>query len=917
MVPLLLSCAGVGLAQVVDTTLWVTNGPVYTIAPNGNTIYIGGRFNHVGPFTGSAAAIDASTGSVQQPYPKVTGTVKAVAPDGSGGWYLGGVFTAVRGQPRNNLAQLDASGRLTDWNPNANGEVAALAVSGGMVYAGGSFTNIGGQTRNKIAALDAASGAVTAWNPNASGAVHALAVSAGTVYAGGKFGYIGGQTRYGIAALDAATGAATDWSPASNGTVYTLAVSGATVFVGGDFTVISGQQRSKIAALDAFSGAPIAWDPNVSSYGTVYALAVSGNTVFVGGFFPDIGGQRRDNIAAVDMVSGAVTSWNPDAGETYYLGVDFVSALVVNGGTVYAGGHFATIGGQLRNHIAALDAVTGAATPWEPNASGSVYALAVGGGTVYAGGSFASMGGKTRNHLAALDATTGAATSWNPNPTGGTDQGGHDIPLLYGVLSVAVSGSTVYAGGHFTGIGGQPRYKIGAVDASTGAATAWNPGVIGSYPARHEPFVTSVAPSGGLNYVGGALITHIGGQPRKGLAAVDVGTGAATAWDANPNADGFGSQSMYEVVVDGGTVYVAGGFTSIGGQPRNGAAALDATTGLATAWNPNPSGGTVGAFAISGSTVYVGGAFTSIGGQTRGRIAALDAVTGAATAWNPNALGTSPAVSALAVSGGTIYAGGAFTSIGGQARNNIAALDEASGAAIAWDPDANGGVNAIAVSGGKVFVGGAFTRIGGQPQSGIAAVSAVDPETATLLAQFEAAPSADGIELRWSFGDASRVASVAVERAPATEGPWLAIAPELYEESGVTVALDRTAGESGEYFYRLVVQLAVGGQTVFGPVSASQLAASLKTDLKLLSANPSSGGAQVQYSVARAGRVRLEVVDVSGRVEETLADRVQAPGRYVVTWDGVGRRGRVAPGLYFIRLVAPDLMTTRKLAIIW
>ncbi len=192
-----------------------------------------------------------------------------------------------------------------------------------------------------------------------------------------------------------------------------------------------------------------------------------------------------------------------------------------------------------------------------------------------------------------------------------------------------------------------------------------------------------------------------------------------------------------------------------------------------------------------------------------------------------------------------------------------------------------------------------------------------DAPVATLLAQFVATSGDDGIELRWSFGDASRVASVSVERAPAMAGPWLAIAPELHEESGATVALDRTACESGEYFYRLVVQLTGGGQTVFGPVSASQLAASLKTDLKLLSANPSAGGAQVQYSVARAGRVRLEVVDVSGRVEETLADRIQAPGRYVVMWDGAGRRGRVSPGVYFVRLVAPDLMTTKKLAIIW
>jgi hypothetical protein len=188
--------------------------------------------------------------------------------------------------------------------------------------------------------------------------------------------------------------------------------------------------------------------------------------------------------------------------------------------------------------------------------------------------------------------------------------------------------------------------------------------------------------------------------------------------------------------------------------------------------------------------------------------------------------------------------------------------------------------------------------------------------TATLLAMFDAIARNDGIELRWSFGDASRVTTVAVERALHIVGPWLSIAPELRDESGVTVALDRTAGDSGEHFYRLVVQLTDGSRAVFGPVSASYGEAPSQSDRMLLSSNPTSGGTRVQYGVARAGRVRLELLDVSGRVEDTLADRVQPPGRYVVSWDGVGPRGRASPGLYFVRLVTPDQVTTRKLAII-
>ena len=69
----------------------------------------------------------------------------------------------------------------------------------------------------------------------------------------------------------------------------------------------------------------------------------------------------------------------------------------------------------------------------------------------------------------------------------------------------------------------------------------------------------------------------------------------------------------------------------------------------------------VNAIAVAGSVVYVGGSFTFIGGIVRNHIAALDVTTGEATAWNPNA---DREVLALAISGSTVYAGGEFDSIG-------------------------------------------------------------------------------------------------------------------------------------------------------------------------------------------------------------------------------------------------------------
>jgi len=233
---------------------WVTNGPVRAIVRTADTIYIGGEFNYVARYTGSGVPINAATGQPVAAFPKVKGTILACVPDGADGWYIGGAFSRVGGVTRNYIAHILSNASVDNaWNPNANGRVCSLAVSGSTVYAGGDFTSIGGQSRNCIAALNAATGNATAWNPNAGEYdpyVYALAVSGSTVYVGGRFTTIGGQTRNGMAGLDAATGQVTAWNPNANSSVFALAVSSSTVYVGGAFTRIGGQMRRYFAEFD-------------------------------------------------------------------------------------------------------------------------------------------------------------------------------------------------------------------------------------------------------------------------------------------------------------------------------------------------------------------------------------------------------------------------------------------------------------------------------------------------------------------------------------------------------------------------------------------------------------------------------------------------------------------------------------------
>ena len=99
-------------------------------------------------------------------------------------------------------------------------------------------------------------------------------------------------------------------------------------------------------------------------------------------------------------------SFNPNANS------DVFSIAVQADGKILAGGDFSganSIGGQTRNHIARLDATTGLADSFDPNANDIVYSIAVqADGKILAGGAFTSIGGQTRNLFARLSNDTAA-----------------------------------------------------------------------------------------------------------------------------------------------------------------------------------------------------------------------------------------------------------------------------------------------------------------------------------------------------------------------------------------------------------------------------------------------------------------------------------------------------------------------------
>ena len=402
--------------------------------------------------------------------------------------------------------------------PTASGRselVLAMEPVAGTVYVGGVFTklvppsgsSLAGVTRNHLAAFDVAGGTLLPWNPDASGNVRALASSAdGTkLYVGGDFNKIGGVSAPKIAMLDRATGkVVTTFKSNVKGRVFSIVLSGNRLFVAGDFDEVRGPggvtlPRSNVAALDATTGAVLDWAPPTvgpgrylgqtgvptpdAPAGYAYAVAVpaDGSRVYVGGNFLDMGGQG--GMVVLDAVSGAPLpqQW------TVERPVHDLTVWPGDGTTV-----FAATGGPGGRLFAYRPSVPSRPL-WKAAVDGDAMGVAASNSTVFLAGHYDFIvpkksscyqycpEGTERRHLAAFEADTGMLDPWNPRADTST-----------GPYSVAVGGEHVFVGGEFNKINGgaQPGYAQFAMPSSMPPATTVTTGSSSSAPSTTSPTTT-------------------------------------------------------------------------------------------------------------------------------------------------------------------------------------------------------------------------------------------------------------------------------------------------------------------------------------------------------------------------------------------------------------------------------------------
>ena len=580
------------------------------------------------------------------------GTVGALAQLPNGDLIAGGQFTGAGGQPAGGLARWNGSAWSQLGALGASGGASALAVmpNGDLIVAG-SFTAVSGVAANNIARWDGSSwSALGTGLP--SGAIHALALEPnGGLIAGGVVPSVGGMPANGLARWNGSS-----WSAivvptlSANINVQRLAR-----LPNGDLAFATNQGADN---LGLWNGVQLQWlTPPVSQI-LALAVAPSGHLVaggfhgfaptdpsvaiFVGGAWIDLsaGAPRIVNVLHFDGTGALVAAGSLGGTRVYRstgsafvpLGIAEVPPLVAavqrlpNGGVVI-GGQFASIGGTQLANIARWNG--SAYVPLGLGVNGPVRALAIAGnGDLLVGGDFTTAGGAPAPRIA----------RWN----------GASWSTLGGGLTVAPTMLAANPGGEVLAVVG----TSGSQSLLRFDGLVWSPLSLGFGATEiinavgNDPngdivlggmfFGGTVLPTGSLRYASGSFqpltsgaFSLIRGFARSadgelvGLGTFPgLGSGAARlvggAWSAIGASTGSGAWTLrYGTFLPNGDLVVAGGASSVQGQPADGLLRFDGSVWTALPGLAGPS--VVGLAAsdagelFAAGTIEIAGAHVSVG----------------------------------------------------------------------------------------------------------------------------------------------------------------------------------------------------------------------------------------------------------------------------------------------------------------
>lgn len=383
----------------------------------GNTLFIHNDILYVGGnFAGYVKAIDLNTETETGWSPGLSGLFGVRVNDiivEDTIVYLAGSFTKAMGQDRVNLAAVSLNGNLMDTPYDLDAEAFSLVSHNGDVYVGGDFTTVNGLDLPFIAKLNSGGDPDPNWNLGTDWAITAMLSNGNDLIVGGEFEMLHHKVRDNVFALDLLSGEILDWAPESNfltvmdieldaqkdvvylvgwdsqtlqnikgfngtdGTpvpgwnpvfddfVYSIDQDPVTgiLYAGGNFSTAAGQPRNKIAAFDT-DGSLLPFSLEPDSEVRLVVASNEHNTLYFAGDFEMVGDSVRNKVAATDF-NGNILSWDPQLSYDVPMSVA-VNGIIPDGNRIFLGGFFATIKGEERLRMGAVDPVTAEVLDWNP-----------------------------------------------------------------------------------------------------------------------------------------------------------------------------------------------------------------------------------------------------------------------------------------------------------------------------------------------------------------------------------------------------------------------------------------------------------------------------------------------------------------------------------------------------------------------
>jgi len=356
--------------------------------------------------------------------------------------------------------------------------------------------------------------------------------------------------------------------------------------------------------------------------------------------------------------------------------------------------------------------------------------------------------------------------------------------------------------------------------------------------------------------------------------AGNLGTPYLATWDGNTWNDLGGTTNSYvqTLTVWNNKLIIGGYFTQCENLPANHIVQYDGNNFTTLGSGTGGSQGQVMALTSYNGDLYAGGFFSTAGGVTANRLAKWNG-----TVWSAVGSGVSGIVYALGTHNGNLVIGGLFSAAGGVSANAIALYDGTNFSALG--SGCSGGfypyVFSVLSFGSSLYAGGYYTIAGGQTVNGIA---------------------------KWDGSSWSPLGSGFYNGGSNAFG---ANGLCVFNNELIATGIFSTAGGVG------AGNIAKWNGLLTG-VSHNNEIIPDNYSLGQNYPNPFNPSTNINFSIPKAGFVKLTVFDGTGREVSRIVNENLAAGNYVYNFKASG----LASGVYFYMLVSNEDVEVRKMTIL-